>query len=761
MGKSTPSYVVGYEYRLGMQVVLGVHPINSIHEIRFDNKVAKQGTFSGGAISIDNPTFFQGGEVPDGLAGSIDLHIDGAAAFNAYLRNNYGIDFDKVPRFDEVAHIVFRGDGTAAGSGGFYVGNQPRPREMTIYAQRTTTACPYDTWALLPYTHPKWSFEVNDFNPVVLHWEMLQRGQSELYGDTWEAAAEVVHGEGLGVYFYGGGGDREALEQEILRYVNGRAYTDRATGLREIELIRADYDAETLPIIGAADIVGDPQIAIPDRSAAPNTFEVTFSDRAKMWKPATVTVQDVAHAAVFGVNRQAIDYKWVTRRSLAADLAWRDMVAQTQAGVTGSVRVSGLRPDLHEGSPFILDLPDWGQSTVVCRILSIRERGVRDNSVDVAFTQDVFGTDIEPIVVEDESVDTPTGGGGGEVSEALAATAEIAIEAPYWFGVTRLGDAFTDALTEDEDFGGVLTAATRATTLHMGYEAWTSVGGGAYAFRSASGIFTGSGTLVGDITRMQTSIVTTPITGLAVGHIILVRDAEFMRVDAITTGTTWTLTVGRGCIDTSPVAHPTGASIISLGSPLGIDQEFTAGQTVNTKLLPFTTGDTLALADADALPVTFNSRAYRPYPPGQFKVNGSYEGAVISADPVLTWVATNRLVELDETSAPDHDQPGTTGEVGTTYIVRAQWLDADDDSLGFVSGFSALNVGSVLTYTPDLWPYTPPTDAAFLAVSVASTRDGYESWTAPTIRIPVDLDVEGTSAGDTIGTSTSDTIGVA
>lgn len=737
MGKSTPSVIVGYEYRLGLHVVLGAFPINAIHEIRCDNKVLKQGTFSGGTLDIDNPTFFEGGEVADGMAGNIDLHIDGAEAFNNYLRNNYGIPFERVPRFDQVAHLVFRGIGTGDTAGGYYIGNQPRPREMTVFAERTATQCPYDEWALLPYTHPKWGFEVNDFNPLVMHWQMIQRGNTDAYGATWEAAAEVLHGENFGISAAVGGGDRDALEQEICRYINARPYIDRATGLREIRLIRADYDADTLPVIGEGDILGEPQITLPDRSQAVNTLEITYSDRAKMWDKASVTVQDGAHAEAFGVRRGSpVDYKWVTRRQLAADLGWRDVVAQTQAGVAGTVRVSGLRPDLNEGSPFILDLPSYGQSTVVGRIVAIRERGARDNSVDVTFIQDVFGVDVAPIVEEDVPSSGGTDGGGdtGTVAEALPAPVEAAMEVPYWFGATRYGSDFTSAVAADDDFGALMTAASAPSGLYLGYDVWTAVGAGAYAKR-ATGAFAGAGALSGAVTRMQTSIVTTPISGLAVGDVLLIGGAEFVRVDAITPGATYTLTVGRGCIDTAPIPHADGAEVLSLKNALPIEQEFTAGQTVNAKLLTFLSGDTMALSEATALPVTMDSRAIRPYPPGQFKVGGSYDdGTTLSGDPVLTWVARNRLVQTDETHADDHSEAGITAEVGTTYVVRAEAFNGGGASLGYVPGFSALDVGSVLTYTPALIAAPPPVGTASVALSVAAKRGGFESWTAPAIR---------------------------
>lgn len=729
MGKSSP-ITVGYYYRMGIHGILGRAPIDRIVRLFCDNKELLATPVTGGTVFIDKGSFFQGGEVPDGLRGRIWFHLNGTPTFSSYLQAQYGIPSAEVPRFDQVAHVVFgrNADDENGGHLGFYIGNQPRPREFTFYAERTSTDCPYGEHALLPYTHPLTGWGTcNDFNPLVMHWHLLQDGHEEHYGTTWAAAAATVKAEGIGISAYTGGGDREAIEQEICRYIDARPYTDRQTGLREIQLIRQDFDVADLPVIGEADILGDPDLLIPDRSMAVNTLDITFSDRAKKWDSGVVTVQDSAHVAAFGVRRQAVDYRWVTSRELAVTLGFRDVRAQTAAGLSGSVRLSGLRPDLHEGSPFVLDLPEWGISTEVCRIVSITERGPTDCSVDVAFVLDVFGVEVAPTVVDDTPEELPT--------EALPALAQVALEAPYWFGATREGATFTDALAANPDFGALMTAAQAPDGIHMGYDVWVDPGTG-YAEEAVAGPFGPAGELEASVARMGTSLTVSPMDGLEVGHLVLLGGVEIVRVDAITTGASWTLTVGRGCLDTAPVAHTAGAALIGLGDVQGVERDYTDGQELDVKLLTFMSGDTMDLSEATAMTVTMGARAIRPYPPGRFKVNGSYlDGQTISADPVLTWVERNRLLQVDETHAEDHDEAGIAAEAGTTYVLRAEAFDASSMSLGYVPGFSGLDVGSVLTYTPALYAAPPPSGTSTIRVSLAAKRDGYESWTTPAITV--------------------------
>lgn len=745
MGKSS-KVTVGYYYRMGLHGVLGLRPIDRIVRLYCDNKPLIDAPQTGGVITIDKGSFFSGGTIKEGLRGRIWFYLSGAPTFSAHLQENYGLPADQVPSFGHLAHVVF---GNEAGEDkvGFYIGNQPRPREMTFYCERTSTDCPYGAEALVPYAHPLGWGTCHDFNPLVMAWHLLIKGHEEDYGSTWAAAAAVLKAEGFGVSVHTGGGDRDALEQEICRYVDARPYTDRESGLREVQLIRPDFDAATLPVIGEADILSDPEILIPARAMAVNTLDITFSDRAKKWDAAVVTVQDTAHVAAFGVRRQAVDYRWVTSRELAVKLGFRDVQAQTGAGVSGAVRVSGLRPDLHEGSPFVLDLPSWGVSTVVCRIVKITERGPRDCSVDVAFVADAFGVEVAPSVVDD--VPDPD-----DAPAALAPPAQAALEVPYWFGATRAGAEFTDALAASPDFGALMTAAQAPNGLHMGYDIWVDAGTG-YAEAAVAGTFGPAGALEADVARMATSLTVSPMAGLKVGHLVLLGGVELVRVDAIATGASWTLTVGRGCLDTAPVAHAAGASLVGLADAQAIERDYTSGQALAVKLLPFLTGDTLALADAAALPVTMGARAIRPYPPGRFKVAGAYDdGQTITADPVLTWVPRNRLLQVDETHAEDHDEAGITAEAGTSYVLRAEAFDGAGASLGVVPGFSALDLGDVLTVTPALYAAPPPSGTATIRLSLAAKRDGHESWTAPAITVAPIFPPENTTLPVISGTAT-------
>lgn len=752
MGKSSKKSTVGFQYKFGMHALLGLAPISRIVRVFTDNQDLITTPTTGGEVAVSAPTIYQGGEISDGVAGKLRFHLNGAPSFDAYLLAEYGIDPSLVPRFDAVAHVVFSGTRTVqgydatdlnsyweslglepptvgdpieAGAGPFYFGNSPYPRDFLFIAERTATTCPFAEFALLPYTHEDWGIVCNDFNPLVMYWELFIKDDPDSYGSTWAAAAETVFDEGIGVYFNSAGGDLEAIEREIERYVNGRVYIDRQSGLKEIELIRPDFDVAELVTIGETDLIGEPDLVFPDRSLFANTFDCTFRDRRKKFDDGAFVVQDGAHVASYGPSRQAADYTWITNRELATTLALRDLAPITGAGLSGTIRVSGLRPDLHNGSPFVLNLPSYDVSTVVCRIASIKERGLRDNSVEIALIQDVFGVEIGAIVNDDLP--------GTETTAAIPATNQLALELPYYLGLLIGGDDYIAESAANEAFGSFGLAIERPNSRHIGFMIAVDTGSG-YVARG-EGEFVTRGVLQGDLTRTSTTIVVSPLYGIDVDSVLMIG-SEFVRIDAIdiSAGTTWELEVGRGCIDTAPTPHVAGEIVWRIFDAATDRLSYLDGETIDVVAMTKTTSSIINAGDATPLSITFASRAIRPYPPGQFAADASYDDDIealalfYSDSVVLTWVGRNRLLQTDESFIEDHFDGAISPEGGTTYRVEVQGYDGDMISVGAPE---TIDVGTATTYTTSGGDF--PGGTVFAKISVFAVRDGRDSWTAPAI----------------------------
>jgi hypothetical protein len=206
---------------------------------------------------------------------------------------------------------------------------------------------------------------------------------------------------------------------------------------------------------------------------------------------------------------------------------------------------------------------------------------------------------------------------------------------------------------------------------------------------------------------------------------------EIIRIDALVEDAgEIIMTIGRACLDTSPQHHADGASVLFFGPGEVIETDYLATETIDVKLLPRTATALLSLAAAPVDSVTFDSRAIRPYPPGRFKLNDSYAQDQFASDVVLTWAHRDRTLQTT-TVAEDHDDASIGPEAGTTYRVIAEALDGAGAVLSTVTD---TNVGGVTTYDWDDATVLPG-GTVRVRFSVASVRDGYESWQRPSIAI--------------------------
>lgn len=151
-------------------------------------------------------------------------------------------------------------------------------------------------------------------------------------------------------------------------------------------------------------------------------------------------------------------------------------------------------------------------------------------------------------------------------------------------------------------------------------------------------------------------------------------DDEYMKIIAISLTS---ITVERGCADTIPQPHGANATIWFFDDVVASDQrEYMATETIGVKVLMQTSGGTQAPKVAPALPVVFNSRFARPYPPARAAVGGDlfYNAPVLQftnashPDAVFTWNHRNRVIQADILIA--YLATSITPEVGQGYRLR-------------------------------------------------------------------------------------------
>lgn len=229
---------------------------------------------------------------------------------------------------------------------------------------------------------------------------------------------------------------------------------------------------------------------------------------------------------------------------------------------------------------------------------------------------------------------------------------------------------------------------------------------------------------------------------LKIGMAALLDD-EWLQVTAIGVDN---VTVKRGCADTVPAQHAGGALVWFTTGTVNSDKvEHAAGEENGVKFSPYTTSAVFPIEQGSPDAITYNYRFYRPYPPGQLRVNGErwyvpFSLTAAQQQAALTWAHRDRLLEADQ--LVDHDVANIGPEPGTTYTARI--YDSDDVLKRTEVGIMAATLDAYGNLIAPNWTYTWLQALSDLGVTqqlefneivparmtFCSTRDGFDSWQA-------------------------------
>ena len=262
----------------------------------------------------------------------------------------------------------------------------------------------------------------------------------------------------------------------------------------------------------------------------------------------------------------------------------------------------------------------------------------------------------------------------------------------------------------------------------MRYYLHDRISGSSSAFvNQASGLFCGSGKLAADVTETDTQIVLTDVQDvleIQIGAAAMLGN-EIVRVDAYD-ALTYTLTVGRGCADTVPAKHAFGSMLWFYQDYSVIDlAEYSEGVTLDVKLQPETSAGRLDLADAATDSILLASRAARPYPPGNFKIDGEAYPEYISGggEHLFNWAHRDRLLQAEQLI--DTTQGDIGAEPETTYSIEIYRQDT-----GALVASATDLTGTSWTWADSLGSYE-----GLLKVRLWAVRDGLDSWQAHEVTV--------------------------
>lgn len=554
-----------------------------------------------------------------------------------------------------------------------------------------------------------------DMNPAHIIRECLTNSiwgigvaETNIDDASFKKAADILYDEQMGMSIkWTDSTSINEFVDNIKEHINAQLYLDRVTNKWKLYLIRDDYDVADLISLDESNIRN---LDFERRTLAEcvNSVTVTYWDRERA-KDSTVTVQDIARIAQQGgVISQSIDYKGFTNSDLASRVSLRDLktLSSTLASVSFDVDES-FSEAWHEGMPFKLSDSSYGLSEAVMRIRTIKRGDGINNTVYVEAIEDSFSSPMQSVI---EYV-PPITSGDSTAKDAVA----IAFEVPYVELVEQYGQDEVDAkLANYPELGYVGMAAIRPNNQHVNASLYVDAGAG-YDERTTLD-FCPSASLKNDIGYMDSSFEVENVAEfelLEANHRIQINDEimAFVGFDSATN----IITVKRGCFDTGPQEHAAGSKIFGWDNYSGIDDlEYLSGENISLKALTLTGSDVLELNEATTHSLTLSSRAIRPYPPANVKINGEYWPIFIDDHLTLTWAHRNRLQQTGGEALSWFDSD-VTSEPGVTYTVQIY----DNESNLLIHSASGILENSTVIDSAHLAPQ--------VKIVLFSVRDGYES----------------------------------
>lgn len=693
---------VGYRYSLGVHMGLCHGPIDKITRIDVDGKTAWSGTNTGGTVSVNAPGLFGGESREGGVVGNVDIAMGGPSqGRNAYLQGQLGAE---IPAFRGVVSAILNR---------VYIGLNPYLKTWAfwgsrIHVRQNGMAQWYDAKAQAG----------DDMNPAHIIREVLTDPdwgmgypEADIDDDAFTEAADQLYAESFGLSFlWDKATPIEDFQAEVLKHIDGSLYVDRGSGKFKLKLARGGYDLDDLITLDEDSVERVDDFKREALGELSNSVTVIYWD-AETGEDNSVTVQDIALISAQGaVIGTTVRYPGITTGELAARVASRDLRALSVPLASAVIYANRKAAGLNVGDVFKLSWPRYGVTQTVMRVTNIELGGLASNAVKITCVEDVFSLGDAVYAAP-----PPTEWQNPNTAPSPCPQHSV-IESPYYEVVQRIGDSEAQALDPNAAF--VVATGTRPAGSAINARLMSKPASTYEDYGHAD--FCPTGLLAADLAIGATSATVGSLRNedqVTVGSYALVGGVEIVRVDGLSGAT---LTLGRGCLDTVPVAHASGTRIMFVDIFYETDGiEYATGEVARIKLLPVTGVGQLDVGAAPEQTVTMNQRLYRPYPPGRLRINGAkYPTAITGGSLTVSWAHRDRLQQTGATI--EDTEAGDIGpEAGTTYTVLVTRTDT-----GVLLGSQSGLTGTSATFPPE----TFGSYVGDVRITLKSVRDGLDSW---------------------------------
>lgn len=592
-----------------------------------------------------------------------------------------------------------------------------------------------------PTVHMRPSTTGNDMNPAHIMRECLTNklwglGAPEVSVDnaSFTYAADLLFNEGFGISLRWNQEDEvRQFMQTVCDHANATCYVSPKTGLWKFRPIRGDYNIATIPTLTEEDdLVEVEELVRRLPNEMINSITIKYHDLDRDDYQSRTFHNIAAIQALGQINATTLTFDGILRHDLAQRVAERELLQLGYPLLTGTIIVDRKHHYMEPGDVFILDAPRHGAYSEVMRVLDVDYGTDTDHKIALNITQDIFALEpqatIPPVMPEAPLLVPPP---------AMVSLRQVQEASYYIMAQEFVGTEFENELEDDPDLGMILAVAPAplsalqfadVVVAFADTDVYESLGQLPFApaVRSPDIIPADP-----DYTEILADVVWR-IDEFVVGELAMLG-TEYVRIDAIDLETN-TVTIGRGCLDTVPARHDPGTILFSLQNRAVVTDEFTAGNELDIKLLSNNgrAAYDIALQPADRL--VMSSRAIRPLPPGNFRINGEY--APIASQErfrgllTLTWAHRNRVTQTAE-YIYDFTEEGITSEVGVTYQVVITGYLTNGEAID--PPLLSVDVGSDTEYVVDVDALVLPVRCVSVRIEVKSFRDGYECFTAPSV----------------------------
>lgn len=500
----------------------------------------------------------------------------------------------------------------------------------------------------------------------------LGKDESVIDDANFRAVADTLYNEKMGISFVFESDDKVSdFISEVLKVVGGTLRVDRATGLIQIKLFRADYDPADLLLFDTSNVLEISDVKRTALSESVNQVTCKYKNY-KTGDDATVVYQDLAlMQAQDEIINADFEYPYVYFPTVADKLAQRDLFEASGQFFSCTLKVGLVGRFLNLGDCVKLNFPHLGIDNLVFRIFKITYGGSASNEITMEIVQDKFYMPNSTGYVNpsDDVPDIP-----------LPSNIEYikTMELPYYC-LYRFGEDIEDLLDRTSNTGGKvgvfissyntvrIDGADHYLSINNG-DTWTSVG------HTDKANFVSSCVTLSELDYLTGSFVYThgsDLHKLDTSYVGIIDD-EIIGVGEINTQNS-TISIARGLFDTVPQKHEKGAVVYFFnmnGTGLYNQNDYVTGEYLFK--FPYTQDkEVQSLNSCDNINTVMNARAYRPYPPACFRQNNEFFPDLKKFDlyyaTALSWKERNRLTQLEDNYVLWTDTTDISAESGVQY----------------------------------------------------------------------------------------------